>query len=122
MALHLHFHWRRPPHRAFLPTLCRHAPPGGRDPAMEFTTVLQIAVPSGLFGAVVIGGASSTLARWFRLRRRPFRLARRPRAAVPRRAHDFSQSPARTLAVGARLVPAVTPRVKLRGVARRQVP
>ncbi len=86
---------------------------------MELTTVLQIALPSAVFGAVVIGGASSTLARWFRARRRPFRLGRRNRAVTPLPAPDFSHAPARTLAVGARLVPAETPPVKRRGVAQR---
>lgn len=36
-------------------------------------TMFQIAIPFALFGLVLIGGASSTVARWLGRGRRPFR-------------------------------------------------
>lgn len=46
-------------------------------------TVLQVLIPSALFGALILAGASSSVARWLGLRRRPFRLGSR-RISLPR--------------------------------------
>ncbi len=53
--------------------------------ANALLTVLQILIPSALFGALILGGASSSVARWLGLRRRPFRLGSR-RISLPRAA------------------------------------
>jgi hypothetical protein len=45
--------------------------------AGSFLTILQIVIPSALFGALFLGGASSSVARWLGRPRRPFRLGRR---------------------------------------------
>ena len=43
-------------------------------------TMLQIVIPFALFGALMVGGASPSVARWLGRPRRPFRFARRPDA------------------------------------------
>lgn len=51
--------------------------------ADSFPTILQILIPSALFGALFLGGASPSVARWLGWRRRPFRLGYR-RGSLPR--------------------------------------
>ena len=50
---------------------------------MEFGTIVQVIFPAVAAGGVVLGGASPTLARMLRLRRRPFRWATRRTGGTP---------------------------------------
>ncbi len=45
---------------------------------------LLLVVPWGLFGIVLVGAASSTVARWLGRRRRPLRLETGSRSITPR--------------------------------------
>jgi hypothetical protein len=51
---------------------------------MEPSTILQVVLPFAALGVLVMGGASSMLARTLRIRRRPFRWGRGHTAATPR--------------------------------------
>ncbi len=51
--------------------------------ADSFLTILQILIPSALFGALFLGGASPSVARWLGWRRRPFRFGHQ-RGSLPR--------------------------------------
>ena len=66
---------------------------------------LQITVPSALFGAVIVGGASPAVAHWLGRRRRPFRVGGRRRPVAPAAKAeptpvDFAIIPAGTRAAG----------------------
>jgi hypothetical protein len=51
---------------------------------MELSIILQVVLPFAGLGVLVMGGASSRLARTFRIRRRPFRWDRGYTAVTPR--------------------------------------
>ena len=49
----------------------------------SFLTMLQILIPSALFGVLMLGGASPSVARWLGRRRRPLRFGRRRSPVLP---------------------------------------